>query len=390
MLSQLRHLLIKGSLVVDVPLFLMHQLNHKNMRTTLLALIIISTHFLFGQYDEAFFTVTATSGLTLREGPGLEYDRLTAIPFNTQITALEDEINYEQRDTIGDISGYWVPVRYEQKEGYLFSPYLKRGYLFKPAEDGRNSDFRIVIPGMRISSLNYDPDLYWYALIAKAGEEQGDFRLKKVDPQVDFEPMTMEEHYNWDDEEGLVSMDLEVSDDYVFLFIGTHQPVAAVEELVQKTYHSESSNYPEWGQQIYPYQQLNIFDTNDGGKYVLSGHAQPTKRTYASEDEIDYSLGISYYQNSNYYRVNPDQSFTPEFVAYPDEELMTYFHHYPRIFWQGDINGDLMPDLIFYQPNTSECCGGSERFFLLMSEQKEGNWEWHRVADDTLESWGGC
>ncbi len=360
------------------------------MRIPLLTVIIISAQFLFGQYDEAFSTVIAPSGLSLREGPGLEYDRLTAIPFNTQVTVLEHQINYEQRDTIGDISGYWVPVRYQKQEGYLFSAYLKRGYLFRPSDEGMNSDFRIVIPGMRISALNYAPDLHWYALIAKAGEEYGDFLLQKVDPKVDFAPMTLDEHYNWEEEEGLVSMDLEAGEDYVFLFIGTHQPIEEVEKLVQRTYYNQTAGYPDWGQQVYPYQQLPIFETEDGGRYVLSGHVAPTKRDDQTDDEIDYSLGISYYEYPGDYRVMPDQMLTPELSTFFLEELPFYFRHHPRIFWQGDINGDQMPDLIFYQPNISECCGGSESFFLLMSEQKPGSWEWHRVADDTLESWGGC
>ncbi|WP_367388535.1 SH3 domain-containing protein [Lewinella sp. LCG006] len=361
------------------------------MRTALLTIIIISAHFLFGQYDEAFSTVTAPSGLTLREGPGLDYDRLTTIPFNTQVNLMEDQINYQQVDTIGDISGYWVPVRYQKKEGYLFSPYLKRGYLFTPANDGVNKDYRIVIPGMRVSALNYAPDLYWYALIAKAGEEYGDFLLQKVDPIVDFAPMTMEEHYNWAYEEGLVSMDLEVSDDYVFLFIGTQKPIEEVEKMVQKTYYNEAAGYPDWGQSIYPYQQLPIFEDKDGGRFVLSGHIAPTKSTYQSGDEIDYSLGISYCRYPGDYQQVPHQVLTPELsTSTVEEALPSYFYHHPRIFWQGDLNGDQMPDLIFYQPNTSECCGGSESFYLLMSEQINGNWEWHRAAEDTLESWGGC
>lgn len=360
------------------------------MRIPLLTVIIISAHLLFGQYDEAFSTVIAPSGLSLREGPGLEYDRLTAIPFNTQVSVLEHQINYQQRDTIGEISGYWVPVRYQKQEGYLFSPYLKKGYLFKPSNEEMNSDFRIVIPGMRISALNYDPDLNWYALIAKAGDEYGDFLLQKVDPTVDFAPMTMDEHYNWEEEEGLVSMDLEVADDYVMLFIGTQQPIAELEKLVQKTYYNQAAGYPEWGRAIYPYEQFPLFEAEDGGRYILSGQVVPTKRAEQTDVEIDYSLGINYFRYPEDYHVKPDQVLTTELNTFSKEELPSYFHHHPRIFWQGDVNGDQMPDLIFYQPNISECCGGAESFFLLVSERKVGNWEWHRVADDTLESWGGC
>ena len=361
------------------------------MRTILLTVIIISAHFLFGQYDEAFSTVIAPSGLSLREGPGLEYDRLAAIPFNTQVTVLEHQINDKQRDTIGDISGYWAPVRYQKQEGYLFSPYLKRGYLFKSSEDGMNSDFRIVIPGMRISALNYDPDLHWYALIAKAGEESGDFLLQKVNPKVDFAPMTTDEHYNWENEEGLVSMDLEATEDYVMLFIGTHQPIAEVEKLVQKTYYNQTAGYPDWGQPVYPYQQLPILEGKDGGSYVLSGHVAPSQKDHHTDDENYYSLGINYYPHPGGYQELPNQMLTSELrISSSEGQWPSSFYHHPRIFWQGDLNGDQMPDLIFYQPSVSECCGGSESFFLLMSEQKVGNWEWHRVADDTLESWGGC
>ena len=202
--------------------------------------------------------------------------------------------------------------------------------------------------------------------------------------------MTMDEHYNWEEEEGLVSMDIEVADDYVMLFIGTQQPIAEVKKLVQKTYYNQAAGYPDWGRPIYPYEQLPVFEAEDGGRYILSGQVAPTIKAEQTDGEIDYSLGVNYYRYPGDYHVKPDQVLTSELNTFSDEELPSYFHHHPRIFWQGDINGDQMPDLIFYQPNVSECCGGSESFFLLMSEQKAGNWEWHRVADDRLESWGGC
>lgn len=365
------------------------------MRTTLLAVLIITAQWAFGQYNETFFTVTAPSGLSLREGPGTTYNRLTAIPFNTQIRVLEDQINYQERDTINDIAGYWVPVSYQQQQGYLFSPYLKRGYLFTPSEAGVNQQFRIVIPGMRTSALNYDPEMNWYALISKVGEEQGDFRLQQVNPILNFEPMTVDEQFNWGMEEGLVSLEVEVMEDYVALLVGTHQPLKEVEELVQKTYFNPQSDYIDWGCPVYPFQQLELFQTAGGDRYALSGHVKSSGKEHDNYSAVEYYLGITQNRYAGDFYAHPDQQLSVEMTMEGYDYEAVYppanFTYHPRIFWQGDLNGDAMPDLIFYKPNTSECCGGSESYFLLMSQQKgTDQWEWHRAADDILESFGGC
>lgn len=364
------------------------------MRTTLLAILMISTQWIFGQYDETFFTVTAPSGLSLREGPGIDYDRLAAIPFNTQITVLEDQINYQERDTINDIAGYWVPVTYQNQQGYLFSPYFKRGHLFTPSSAGINQQFRIVIPGMRVSALNYDPEMNWYALVSKAGEEQGEFRLQKVDPIVQFEPMTVEEQFNWG-VEGLVSMEVDLMEDYVALLIGTQQPLKEVEQLIQETYFNPQSDYLDWGRPVYPFEQLDLFQTENRDVYALSGHVQANPVSEDVYNAVEFYLGISKNRYAGDFYETPGQKLTSEMMTEGYEYDGTYppatFQYHPRIFWQGDLNGDQMPDLIFYKPNMSECCGGYEGYFLLLSEQKgTDNWEWHRAADDVLESFGGC
>ena len=66
------------------------------------------------------------------------------------------------------------------------------------------------------------------------------------------------------------------------------------------------------------------------------------------------------------------------------------FKHYPLLAWQADLNGDGAPELLFYQPDIAECCGGSESFILLQSVATPEGFRWQRADRDEVSSWGGC
>ena len=120
------------------------------MRTTLLAIMTFAVFSLQAQME--LYTVIASSGLSLRSGPGVEYERLAVVPYNSSVQVSYDASTFSQVDTIGEHVGYWFPSEVDGQKGYLYSAYLKYGHLFVPAgENGVNNNYRIVIPGLRIS-----------------------------------------------------------------------------------------------------------------------------------------------------------------------------------------------------------------------------------------------
>ncbi|MEL7223093.1 MAG: hypothetical protein AAGJ93_17345 [Bacteroidota bacterium] len=111
---------------------------------------------------------------------------------------------------------------------------------------------------------------------------------------------------------------------------------------------------------------------------------------------LEYELGISKNASPGRYQDYLDQSVSRALyeIWEADEGVEKYtpteYYYHPRLFWQGDVNDDGAPDLLFYLPNLSECCGGSESYYLLLSHKNGDTWEWKRAANDTLEFWGGC
>ncbi|MEL7223092.1 MAG: SH3 domain-containing protein [Bacteroidota bacterium] len=208
------------------------------IRTTIFFLSLLSTLLLTANDEIKPYTVTAPSGLSLRDGPGIDYDRISIIPFNETVLVNLSLIDYEQQDTVGEEMGTWYPVTYDGQEGYLFSSYLKYGHLFEPAKvaENINHDYRIVIPGIRMGSLNYDPNLHWYGLYKSPDDEQSPLQIKKVNPQLDLDPFSIEEEGEYIDSGEDVSLDADVGDNYLLLMIGTRAPVS-FDEI--KTYYNE-------------------------------------------------------------------------------------------------------------------------------------------------------
>lgn len=363
------------------------------MRTTLLAIMSLWVMSLNAQME--LYTVIANSGLSLRAGPGLEYERLAVVPYNNSVHVSYEAETFNQLDTIGDYLGYWFPSEVDGQEGFLYSAYLKRGHLFvPPGEDGINTDYRIIMPGYRLSALNYDPSLHWYALVGESYEEHTNFHLQAVDPELQIDPPTLAGMQETGELAGLVGVDITEGEQYVALLIGTASPISEPGSIESKTYYNPTPDYSSWGMPVYAFQDVVLFTDQEGMAYILSGQVQQSEYGPSNEEAFRYYQGISPGYHAGRWGGNPAQDLSSE-LSIPNWQLSemygggSFFHH-PRLFWQGDINGDRMPDLIYYRPNTSECCGGSESFYLLMSGKEEGEWRWRKVAVDELEAWGGC
>lgn len=359
------------------------------MRTVILMLFAFS---LFSLHAQETYTITARSGLSLRAEPAIDAERIGGIPFNTQVLAPGPAAYKPATDTIDGVSGRWVKVRYGEQEGYAFSPYLKYGRLFSESRDGVNEDYRISIPGMRFETVNYDPDLHWYALTTTFADGlRSGLHLQKVDPILKLGPEVSAEESGYSDAPNLVIMDAKLPDNQVpILFIGTADSIHALDFEAQITFWSENLHYPIWGRRLHPYQEVLIGETNTGDRYSLVGRS--IYRPELSEAPI-YELSLL---ENGYYR-NPDQnvvqSITEELLN-PEETMNgevyrpDFFDH-PQLCWSSDINGDGLPDMVFYEPMNHDACGGEESYILLVSEKTEHGWRWRKVSEDTI-FYEGC
>jgi uncharacterized protein YgiM (DUF1202 family) len=165
------------------------------MKTCFLIIVTLFSNLLFANQDYTkpnpnHNVVISTNGLNLRTEPNLGAEKLIAVPYGEQVEIV-DTVFYG-KETIGThtffyggneaitnvpITGYWVKVKYNGLEGYMFNSFLGASNTFyeKPNE---SSNYTIVLPEMQECSnvVDYNPDWHWYGLY----NEDGKPSLKKV------------------------------------------------------------------------------------------------------------------------------------------------------------------------------------------------------------------
>ena len=68
-------------------------------------------------------TVTAASGLVLREKPNTTSTKLALIPEGTKVQVLEEKSESEQ---IGNVTGKWTRINHNGIRGWVFGAYLEQ------------------------------------------------------------------------------------------------------------------------------------------------------------------------------------------------------------------------------------------------------------------------
>ena len=104
----------------------------------------------------ATYRVTSLNGLNMRMNPHIESVILMAIPYAEEVEVLENksygEFTQGQHQMYGfdnisydiSVTGHWVKVAYQGKQGFVFSPYLI--YATPPREHiaGINEDYLLL------------------------------------------------------------------------------------------------------------------------------------------------------------------------------------------------------------------------------------------------------
>ncbi len=166
------------------------------MKTFFLIIAIVFSNTLAAQSftskaDTSHNVIISTNGLYMRSQPNLHSKKLIAVAYGEKVEILDT--TFYGKETIGEhafyyggseeislmpIVGYWVKVKYQKHEGYMFNSFLgtDKSLNNMPAREG---NYTIVLPEMQECSnvVDYDPLWHWYGLYDIKGKPT----LKKVE-----------------------------------------------------------------------------------------------------------------------------------------------------------------------------------------------------------------
>ncbi len=367
----------------------------KNLIFVLLIALIFQTSTQATNPDTLDYTVVAPSGLSLRTAPYLDAERLEIIPYGTSVKTIGvwDEVySLERMDTVDTRAGYWIETDYNGKSGYLFSGYLKTGPLYVPATE-INQLYRISVPGERCQAVNYDPALHWYGIYVDPEAE--DTKVKAVDISIEQTTLTeMDEEMAYADIGDFLQVKSEQQDSFLMYF-GAINEIDTENIDYEKSYFEniEMDHWDPQGKFIYPYEKIKIAEEGYD-QYFLVGHENVTVNENPQPFEDKLTKRYDIFLTDNQGGINMSNGDTVSLGAgmnlehLSDYQYATYLG--PRLVWQGDINKDGFPDVIFYSPYMSECCGGSISYHLFVSKQVDGIWKLEKAAEDEIFSCFGC
>jgi hypothetical protein len=187
--------------------------------------------------------VISPDGLNLRAKPNRQSKTLQTVLFGEKVQVISPQ--HFGRDTVGQleyfeisgksyrvpIDGYWVKVRYRQKEGYMFSAYLGRAINeVREADKPLNQDFVLLFPFIGcFSNVFYQPGWHWYGVYA---QDSATF-MKKV--KVSFYSLPM----------GLIGDAISTNDNRNLQFIiGSHVPLSEKTIQNKRGYERSLFNLP--------------------------------------------------------------------------------------------------------------------------------------------------
>jgi uncharacterized protein YgiM (DUF1202 family) len=121
--------------------------------------------------------INAESGLTLRQKPSPKGTSITTIPNKEEIVVLEF---LEKSSTIAGKTGNWCKIRFKNKEGYIFSPYLNFSTATVSAKSGLTLREEPSKEGKKITVIPFDKEVYLLAEDPIVDEETGTTWFKVI------------------------------------------------------------------------------------------------------------------------------------------------------------------------------------------------------------------
>lgn len=316
-------------------------------------------------YSESY-TVTALSGLNMRSAPKLQASKLAALPFGSVVQADVSRFgidNPKKEVEIGGVKGYWMPVTYGSHEGYIFSAYVQAGadVVVRP-EGNINKDYRLLREGYYCSftPINFSPDLHWYALIVNGNKS----KLQKVQISIknraEFSTEEREEAAPYDIDDIRFKIETDIEERSLLLIGSKHNLAVAAQSNPSFFFHEDEAEGSAPGRFIYPEQRISL----RSGK--LTSEIGATEQFVPDSSRSD---NIRRVYNLHYETFGKNATKTD---LSKDLGWLTSARRHagrsPLLLFEGDINNDGLPDLIFYSDNMSDSCAMVWYHHLFMSD----------------------
>lgn len=301
----------------------------KNLITTSLLIFILTVAF--GQENEFIHGQTMRiinkEGADIKAEPDISSKSLVSLPFWSEVLTIYIKGNHVFHDTINNVPGSWKRASYLNTVGYLFDGFG----VEVDTNVNRDKKIRIMLEGGQCAFPNYDPSLYWYGI----------YRTGKTDSLIRVE-INIGKRLTIENERFYLTTNRSEKQIARFL-IGSSVPMT---DEVANYFVQIDESYPY----LYPGQLKNIL-YQDGSKNSYGINDFDLYATGAvNKLELFYPLIENYglklsnkrviYTNKDAEKPLLNQDISDSFGGFWSDV-------FPRIYWYGDLDNDLKPDIIF-------------------------------------------
>ncbi len=327
------------------------------MNKMLFFLLLISAKICYG--DPSYYTVVATSGLSMRKSKAINSARLNALSFGEKVEVLA----LHKKDTIriDDLVGFWVEIKYKEDTGFAFSSYLFPVALSfqKYAEeefvvlDEFEDEFERVENGTydKLNFNVFDEQRNWYGV--KLLADSTVFELLKI--KLAFDYLKIQALHDKSLERGslnnFIKLNPQTNKVYNF-FIGSY---GTLPNAIKSSIYKDCSNKhgaSNIGRFIYPYERKRLsFKT----AYALDAHIVLDSLNYTMSyllqlKKLNENFNVDIQKENYYYNSSVEKHST---------------YKSPRLLWSGDLNSDSIPDFIFYTNIMDDKCSKADNTLLV-------------------------
>jgi len=332
------------------------------MRKMILSILVLLfvQNLLFA--DKLYYTVMAMSGLSIRKDKDINSEKLNVVKFGGKVQVLE--IFEEDKITIEQTEGFWIKIKYKNKEGYMYSGYLYPGEIsiteitdskYIIIDEVNNDDGSDIIEDGTYDILNYLSiinDKKWY------GVRILDSRtiLSEIKINLEISPKNIQIHHlkRKTSKQFYYNSLQPYPINYEIIGENNFDFILGTNENIQMNFNSQIVN-----KFIYPWEEFKLEINNH---YALWAEELINKsRIDSTIQEISYELFIKHFKG--------DKVNIPFINKGPAKQHARYKS--PSIVWIGMLNQDNLPDFIISESIMEDKCG-PPWLNLVISSQHEG------------------
>jgi len=328
----------------------------KNIKSIIALLLYTQCLISSNTFDSVAF-VYNEQGATLRIGQDLESRELVYLSFGDTINLNYNSASSLQRDTLNGESGYWIPAKYKNQKGYIFSG---RVHTFKKYAESNNDYSLLFNVDYTLPLVNLDK-FSWFGFYIDSISLEGKFEILNLK----YQKSNFYNHDPWG-EYNLYSLDYEAKNDIKFI-LGT---TSKFEEILVRGFIKGNESNRE-GEFLFPYQALQLRSNPDVYlKSIIESFTDPTYNHETQKYKIVTSnlLEVRGRQNVELNELEGNE------IYFQDAEKHCIYQS-PTIFWTGDINLDGCLDVILRSTGMNDKCGGGCGYSLFMSKNENSNYK---------------